>query len=130
MITKVPDIVEDNEVTLFSRLSGQWWNLRGPWAALHKFNLVRLAYICDHTATYFGRDPKRPDSLAGLRILDIGCGGGILAEPLARLGAALVGADPSESNIAVAKFVNTEPQRLGAQIPHVIGHLTFWRWQH
>lgn len=103
MITKVPDIVEDNEVTLFSRLSGQWWNLRGPWAALHKFNLVRLAYICDHTATYFGRDPKRPDSLAGLRILDIGCGGGILAEPLARLGAALVGADPSESNIAVAK---------------------------
>ncbi len=72
-------------------------------ATLHKFNPVRLAYIRDRAAAHFGRDPKRLDSLAGLRILDIGCGGGILSEPLARLGAAVVGADPSESNIAVAR---------------------------
>jgi 2-polyprenyl-6-hydroxyphenyl methylase/3-demethylubiquinone-9 3-methyltransferase len=95
--------IDQDEVARFSRLSGQWWDARGPMAALHKFNPVRLAYIRDHTADHFGRDPKRLDSLAGLRILDIGCGGGILSEPLARLGAAVVGADPSESNIAVAQ---------------------------
>ena len=65
-------------------------------AALHKFNPVRLAYIRDRAAAHFGRDPKRLDSLKGLRMLDIGCGGGILSEPLARLGAQIVGADPSE----------------------------------
>jgi 2-polyprenyl-6-hydroxyphenyl methylase/3-demethylubiquinone-9 3-methyltransferase len=95
--------VDEDEVARFSRLSGQWWDTRGPMAALHKFNPVRLAYIRDHSAAHFGRDPKRLDSLAGLRILDIGCGGGILSEPLARLGAAMVGADPSERNIVVAR---------------------------
>ena len=95
--------IDHDEVARFSRLSGQWWDARGPMAALHKFNPVRLGYIRDRAAAYFGRDPKRLDSLAGLRILDIGCGGGILSEPLARLGAAVVGADPSASNIAVAQ---------------------------
>jgi 2-polyprenyl-6-hydroxyphenyl methylase/3-demethylubiquinone-9 3-methyltransferase len=95
--------IDQDEVARFSRLAAQWWDERGPMAPLHKFNPVRLAYIRDRAAEYFGRDPKRLDSLAGLRILDIGCGGGILSEPLARLGAALVGADPSESNIAVAR---------------------------
>ncbi len=95
--------IDHDEVARFSRVSGQWWDAHGPMAALHKFNPVRLAYIRDRTAEHFGRDPKRLDSLAGLRMLDIGCGGGILSEPLARLGAAVVGADPSESNIAVAQ---------------------------
>jgi 2-polyprenyl-6-hydroxyphenyl methylase/3-demethylubiquinone-9 3-methyltransferase len=95
--------IDADEVARFSRLSGQWWDVRGPMAALHKFNPVRLGYIRDRAAAHFGRDPKRLDSLAGLRILDIGCGGGILAEPLARLGAAVVGADPSQSNITVAR---------------------------
>ena len=72
-------------------------------AALHKFNPVRLAYIRDQAAAYFGRDPKKLDCLKGLRMLDIGCGGGILSEPLARLGAEMVGADPSEDNIAAAR---------------------------
>jgi len=95
--------IDDDEVARFSRLSGQWWDQRGPMAALHKFNPVRLAYIRDRLAGHFGRDPKRLDSLAGVGVLDIGCGGGILSEPLARLGAAVVGADPSDSNIAVAQ---------------------------
>jgi 2-polyprenyl-6-hydroxyphenyl methylase / 3-demethylubiquinone-9 3-methyltransferase len=95
--------IDQNEVAQFSRLSSQWWDARGPMATLHKFNPVRLAYIRDRAAEHFDRDPKRLDSLAGLRILDIGCGGGILSEPLARLGAAVVGADPSDSNIAVAR---------------------------
>jgi 2-polyprenyl-6-hydroxyphenyl methylase/3-demethylubiquinone-9 3-methyltransferase len=95
--------IDQDEVARFSRLSSQWWDTRGPMAPLHKFNPVRLGYIRDRAAGYFGRDPKRLDSLAGLRILDIGCGGGVLSEPLARLGASVVGADPSESNIAVAQ---------------------------
>ena len=95
--------VDEDEVARFSRMAGQWWDARGPMAPLHKFNPVRLAYIRDRTAAHFGRDAKRLDSLQGLRMLDIGCGGGILSEPLARLGAAVVGADPSESNIAAAQ---------------------------
>ena len=72
-------------------------------APLHKFNPVRLAYIRDQATAHFYRDPKQADCLSGLRILDIGCGGGILSEPLARLGASMVGADPSEANIEVAR---------------------------
>ena len=97
------DTVDQDEVARFSRLSGEWWDAHGPMAALHKFNPVRLAYIRDRAAGHFRRDATRLDSLAGLRILDIGCGGGILSEPLARLGAGVVGVDPSESNIAVAR---------------------------
>jgi 2-polyprenyl-6-hydroxyphenyl methylase / 3-demethylubiquinone-9 3-methyltransferase len=95
--------IDESEVARFSRLAGQWWDQRGPMAALHKFNPVRLAYIRDRAAARFERDPKRLDSLAGLRVLDIGCGGGILCEPLARLGASVVGADPAQENIAVAQ---------------------------
>src|SRR4029079_13840790 len=95
--------VDTAEVERFSRHAADWWNPRGPMAALHKFNPIRLAYIRDQTAACFGHDPKKLDCLKGLRMLDIGCGAGILSEPLARLGAAMVGADPSEDNIAAAK---------------------------
>jgi 2-polyprenyl-6-hydroxyphenyl methylase / 3-demethylubiquinone-9 3-methyltransferase len=96
--------IDTEEVARFSRLAGQWWDARGPMAVLHKLNPVRLGYIRDRAAAHFGRDPTRLDSLSGLRILDIGCGGGVLSEPLARLGAALVGADPAASNVAVARL--------------------------
>jgi len=94
--------VDDSEVERFSRQAATWWDPRGPMASLHKFNPVRLAYIRDKAAERFGRDAKRLDCLKSIRMLDIGCGGGILSEPLARLGAEMVGADPSEQNIAVA----------------------------
>ncbi|MGH6665034.1 MAG: bifunctional 2-polyprenyl-6-hydroxyphenol methylase/3-demethylubiquinol 3-O-methyltransferase UbiG [Pseudolabrys sp.] len=94
--------VDREEVERFSALAADWWNPRGPMAALHKFNPVRIAYIRDKAAERFARDPKKLDCLKELRILDIGCGGGILSEPLARLGAQMVGADPSEANIAAA----------------------------
>jgi 2-polyprenyl-6-hydroxyphenyl methylase / 3-demethylubiquinone-9 3-methyltransferase len=94
--------VDDSEVERFSRLAATWWDARGPMAPLHKFNPARLAYIRDKTAEHFGRDAKKLGCLDGIRMLDIGCGGGILSEPLARLGAQMVGADPSAENIAVA----------------------------
>jgi hypothetical protein len=78
--------IDDAEVARFDRLAADWWDVRGPMAALHKFNPLRLVYIRDQAAARFDRDPKKLDSLKGLRILDIGCGGGILSEPLARLG--------------------------------------------
>jgi 2-polyprenyl-6-hydroxyphenyl methylase/3-demethylubiquinone-9 3-methyltransferase len=97
------ETVDQDEVARFSRLAGEWWDPHGPMATLHKFNPVRLPYIRDRTAEHFRRDPKSLDSLSGLRCLDIGCGAGILCEPLARLGASVVGADPSAKNIAVAQ---------------------------
>jgi 2-polyprenyl-6-hydroxyphenyl methylase/3-demethylubiquinone-9 3-methyltransferase len=96
--------VDQAEVERFSALAAEWWDPRGKMAPLHKFNPVRLGYIRDQAVARFGRDPKRLDCLKGLRILDIGCGGGILSEPLARLGAEVVGADPSETNIEVGKL--------------------------
>jgi 2-polyprenyl-6-hydroxyphenyl methylase/3-demethylubiquinone-9 3-methyltransferase len=96
--------IDEREVARFSALADEWWDPRGKMATLHKFNPVRLAYIRDAACKRFGRDPKRLDSLKDLRILDIGCGGGILSEPLARLGAQVVGADPAERNIAAAKL--------------------------
>src|SRR6476620_3354115 len=95
--------VDQAEVDRFSALAAEWWDTRGTMAPLHKFNPVRLGYIRDRAAEHFDRDPKKLDCLKGLRILDIGCGGGILSEPLARLGASMVGVDPSEDNIAAAK---------------------------
>jgi 2-polyprenyl-6-hydroxyphenyl methylase / 3-demethylubiquinone-9 3-methyltransferase len=95
--------VDDAEVARFSALAGEWWDPRGKMAPLHKFNPVRIGYIRDRAAERFGRDAKRLDSLKGLRILDIGCGGGILCEPLARLGAEMVGVDPAEANVVAAQ---------------------------
>jgi 2-polyprenyl-6-hydroxyphenyl methylase/3-demethylubiquinone-9 3-methyltransferase len=95
--------VDQAEIDQFARLGAQWWDERGPMAMLHKFNPVRLGYIRDQVTAHFGRDPRKLGCLAGLRMLDIGCGGGILSEPLARLGALVVGADPAERNIEVAR---------------------------
>jgi 2-polyprenyl-6-hydroxyphenyl methylase / 3-demethylubiquinone-9 3-methyltransferase len=97
------DSVDEAEVARFSALAAEWWDPRGKMAPLHKFNPVRLGYIRDHACRHFARDSKHLDCLNGLRMLDIGCGGGILSEPLARLGAEILGADPSVANIEAAK---------------------------
>ena len=96
--------IDESEVERFSRLAAEWWNPNGKFRPLHKFNPVRLAYIRDQVASKFGRDPRAPRPFEGLRILDIGCGGGLLCEPMARLGAEVVGADASETNIEVARL--------------------------
>ena len=95
--------VDEREVEQFARMASRWWDPKGPMAPLHKFNPVRVGYLRDRLTEHFGRDPRSLKSLDGLRILDIGCGGGILSEPLARLGANVVGADPAAENIEAAR---------------------------
>ncbi|QCK84975.1 bifunctional 2-polyprenyl-6-hydroxyphenol methylase/3-demethylubiquinol 3-O-methyltransferase UbiG [Phreatobacter aquaticus] len=92
------------EIEKFSRLAAEWWNPKGKMGVLHKFNPVRLAYIRDQAAAVFARDPRSLTPLTGLRVLDIGCGGGLLCEPIARMGADVVGADPARTNIETAKL--------------------------
>jgi 2-polyprenyl-6-hydroxyphenyl methylase / 3-demethylubiquinone-9 3-methyltransferase len=95
--------VDTAEVRHFDAMAESWWSPRGDMRTLHMINPVRLAFIRDAACRHFKRDPKQLDCLKGLRFLDIGCGGGILSEPLARIGAAMVGADPSIPNIEVAR---------------------------
>lgn len=99
-----PTTIDTDEVARFSALATEWWDPKGKFRPLHKFNPVRLAYIRDQIAVRFGRDPRSSRPFQGLRILDIGCGGGLLCEPMARLGAEVVGADASETNIEVARL--------------------------
>lgn len=94
--------IDQTEVDRFSAMAAEWWDPTGKFKPLHKFNPVRLAYLRDTIAHEFGRDPRSARPLAGLRVLDIGCGGGLLSEPVARMGAEVVGADPSERNIGIA----------------------------
>ena len=96
--------VDAAEIERFSKLAATWWDPRGPMAPLHKFNPVRLGYVREQAVLHFQRDAKRLDSLKGLRLLDIGCGAGLLSEPLARIGAEVVGADPAAANIEAAKL--------------------------
>jgi 2-polyprenyl-6-hydroxyphenyl methylase/3-demethylubiquinone-9 3-methyltransferase len=96
--------VDEREVARFAALAAEWWDPRGSMGMLHKLNPTRLAYIRDTACRHFGRDPKARKCLDSLRVLDIGCGAGILCEPLCRLGATVVGADPAEANIAGARL--------------------------
>jgi len=95
--------IDPAEVARFEGIAKTWWDPKGPMAVLHKFNPVRLAFIRDLACARFGRDPKTIRSLEGLSLVDIGCGGGVLSEPLARLGAQVTGLDPAPTNVAVAR---------------------------
>ncbi len=90
------------DISRFEALGEDWWNPKGPMQALHKFNPVRIAYIRDQICAHMGRDWRQPLPLEGIRILDIGCGGGVLSEPLARLGADVTGIDPAPGNVDIA----------------------------
>ncbi len=101
---KANTTIDQAEVERFAAMAAEWWSPNGKFKPLHKFNPVRLAYIRDMVSAHFWRDANAAAPLKGLRFLDIGCGGGLLCEPMTRLGASVVGVDPAERNIEVAKL--------------------------
>ncbi len=100
--TPTATTVDPAEVERFSALAAEWWNPEGKFAVLHRFNPVRIAYIREQATARLGRDPLTRCPLEGLDLLDIGCGGGLICEPMTRLGAHVTGIDPSEKNIRTA----------------------------
>ena len=105
------------EIEKFQAMAAEWWDPNGKFKPLHMLNPCRLDYITSQIAAEFDRDLSDAEPFAGLRILDIGCGGGLLSEPMARLGADVVGADAAERNIPVAK-VHAEEQGLNIDYRH------------
>ena len=96
--------INDAEIAKFTAMAEQWWDPKGKFKPLHKFNPVRLTYIREHLLAHFGRDGTAMRPFEGLSILDVGCGGGLLCEPLARLGATVTGIDAAERNIIIARL--------------------------
>ncbi len=94
---------EPDEVARFAALAEKWWDPKGPLKPLHALNPTRIAFVRDRVAARFGRDALGDQPLRGLEVLDIGCGGGLLSEPMARLGARVVGIDVVEESIRVAQ---------------------------
>ena len=109
--------VDPSEIAKFEAMAAEWWDPNGKFKPLHMLNPCRLDYITSQIAAEFDRDLKTAGAFAGLRILDIGCGGGLLAEPMARLGADVVGADAAERNIPVAQ-VHAEQSGLTIDYRH------------
>ncbi|MEO1135306.1 MAG: bifunctional 2-polyprenyl-6-hydroxyphenol methylase/3-demethylubiquinol 3-O-methyltransferase UbiG [Pseudomonadota bacterium] len=103
--------IDPDEIEKFSAIADEWWDPFGKFKPLHKFNPVRLAYIRDAACAHFGRDRRSSVPLDGLRLLDIGCGGGLVAEPMRRLGADVTAIDASERNIKTA-LAHAAPTKL------------------
>lgn len=103
--------IDPEDVARFSAIAEEWWDPLGKFRPLHKFNPTRLAFMRDKLCAHFNRDPNLAKPLEGLSLLDIGCGGGLLSEPMCRMGATVTGADASEKNIKTAK-VHAEQQKL------------------
>lgn len=96
--------VDATEAAKFSAMAEEWWDPAGKFRALHRLNPTRLSFIRDRLAVYFGRDPLSDRPLRDLRLLDVGCGGGLLCEPLTRLGGQVTGIDPTEEAIKAARL--------------------------
>lgn len=103
-MTSLGSTVDPAEIEKFRRMAEEWWDPHGKFRPLHRFNPVRLGFLKDRLCRHFGRDPKAGRPLAGLRLLDIGSGGGLVAEPLTRLGADVVGIDATARNVEVARI--------------------------
>ena len=115
--------INKEEIQKFSKLADEWWDVNGKFKPLHMFNPIRIEYITESIKNYYKLEKSKNNFLHGLNILDIGCGGGLISEPMARLGANVTGIDASEKNINVAKlhskksglkinYLNTSPENL------------------
>ena len=115
--------INKEEIQKFSRLAEEWWDVNGKFKPLHMFNPIRIEYITDKIKEHFNLKKDKANCLNGLSILDIGCGGGLISEPMSRLGANVTGIDASEKNINIAKlhskknglkinYLNTSPENL------------------
>ena len=102
-MTALPASLDPSEVEKFSKMAAEWWNPDGKFGVLHVFNPVRLQFIKEQVCARLGRDPLARFPFEELRFLDIGCGGGLLSEPVSRMGANVLGADASEKNIRIAQ---------------------------
>ena len=115
--------INKEEIQKFSKLSEEWWDVNGKFKPLHMFNPIRIEYITENIKKHFKIKKDKTNFLNGLKILDIGCGGGLISEPMTRLGAKVTGIDASEKNIKIAKlhskesgleinYINTSPEKL------------------
>jgi 2-polyprenyl-6-hydroxyphenyl methylase/3-demethylubiquinone-9 3-methyltransferase len=102
--TQIASTVDAGEIARFEAMAAEWWDPSGKFKPLHMLNPCRLDYIVDQIAAEFARDPRADRPYEGLRLLDNGCGGGLLSEPMARLGDEVVGADAAAKNIPVARL--------------------------
>ncbi|MDB4340008.1 bifunctional 2-polyprenyl-6-hydroxyphenol methylase/3-demethylubiquinol 3-O-methyltransferase UbiG [Pelagibacteraceae bacterium] len=118
--------INKEEIQKFSKLAHEWWDVNGKFKPLHMFNPIRIEYIIEITKDYFKIKNDKSNPLKGLSILDIGCGGGLISEPMARLGGNVTGIDASEKNIKIAKmhstksklkinYINKSPEQLGKE---------------
>ncbi|WGM45781.1 Ubiquinone biosynthesis O-methyltransferase [Brevundimonas sp. NIBR10] len=103
--------IDPADVARFSAQAAEWWDERGPFAPLHRFNPARLAFVRDRVGAHFGRNTRGRAPFEGLSLIDVGCGGGLLAEPMARMGFAVTAIDASAENIGTAR-AHAEPQGL------------------
>ena len=113
--------INKEEIQKFSRLAEEWWDVNGKFKPLHMFNPIRIEYITENIKNHYKINKTKSNFLEGINILDIGCGGGLISEPMARLGAKITGIDASEKNIKIAKlhakknnlkinYLNTSPE--------------------
>ncbi len=117
-MTAAAPSLDPSEVAKFSAMAAEWWNPKGKFGVLHVFNPVRLQFIKEQVTARLARDPLEREPFKGLRFLDIGCGGGLLTEPMCRLGAEITGVDPSERNI---KTASVHAQEMGLDIDYRVG---------
>ena len=115
--------INKEEIQKFSRLADEWWDVNGKFKPLHMFNPIRIEYITENIKKHYKIKKGKINFLEGLNILDIGCGGGLISEPMARLGGNVTGIDAAEKNIRIAKlhskknnlkinYINTSPEKL------------------
>jgi 2-polyprenyl-6-hydroxyphenyl methylase/3-demethylubiquinone-9 3-methyltransferase len=117
MTDQTQSTIDPAEVAKFEAMAAEWWDTTGKFKPLHMMNPIRLGYITNQISAEFGRDLNEVEPFKGLRLLDIGCGGGLLSEPMTRLGATVVGADAAAANIPVAQ-VHAEQMGLDIDYRH------------